>query len=109
MADFDYEGTIEDMGKAALPFLKGGAARARNYGKAEAEKLARTAVMLAEGIAKGQIDEQEARLVLEVQKNASRSILLTIKGLGIVSVENAVNGAMSVLRKSIQKATGIAL
>jgi hypothetical protein len=65
--------------------------------------------MLAEGVAKGQIDEEEARLVLEVQKNASRSILLTIKGLGIVSVENAINGAMGVLRKSIEKATGIAI
>ena len=47
--------------------------------------------------------------MLEVQKNASRSILLTIKGLGIVSVENAINGAMGVLRKSIEKATGITI
>lgn len=109
MAKFDFEGTVKEMGKVALPFLKGGAGKAKDYGKAEAEKMARTALMLAEGVAKGQVDEEEARLVLEVQKNASRSILLTIKGLGIVSVENAVNGAMGVLRKSIEKATGIAL
>jgi transposase len=109
MADFDFDATIKEMGKAALPFLEAGAGKAKEYGKAEAEKMAQTALMLAKGVATGQIDEEEARLVLEVQKNASRSILLTIKGLGIVAVENAVNGAMDVLRSAIEKATGVAL
>jgi hypothetical protein len=34
---------------------------------------------------------------------------LTIKGLGIVAVENAINGAMDVLRKAVETATGVAL
>jgi hypothetical protein len=107
--DIDIESLIKDMGKAALPFLKAGADQARTYGKAEAEKIAKTATMLAAGIAKGTIDELEAQLVLDVQKNASRSILLTIKGLGILAVENAINAAMQVLREGIKAATGVAL
>ncbi|HEX5050779.1 MAG TPA: hypothetical protein VFZ65_03305 [Planctomycetota bacterium] len=109
MADVDLEALVKDMGKAALPFLKAGAARAREYGKAEADKMARTAVLLAKGVAAGTIDEDEANLVLDVQRNASRSILLTIKGLGIVSVEKAINAAMEVLRKGIEAATGVVL
>jgi hypothetical protein len=109
MASIDLEALVKDMGKAALPFLKAGAAQARDYGKAEAEKMARTAVMLAAGIKKGTIDATEAKLVLDVQKNASRAILLTIQGLGIVAVENAVNAAMNVLRQGIATAVGVSL
>jgi hypothetical protein len=107
--DIDLDALVKEMGKAALPHLKGGAAKAKEFGKAEADKIARTAVMLAEGVAKGTIDKDEAQLILDVQKNASRSVLLAIKGLGIVAVENAVNAAMDVLLKAVKKATGIAL
>ncbi len=109
MANLDLEALVKEMGKAALPHLKGGAAKAKDFGKAEADKMARTAVMLAEGVAKGTIDKDEAQLVLDVQKNASRSVLLTIKGLGIVSVEKAINAAMGVLLKAIKQAVGVVL
>lgn len=109
MAELDVETLVKEMGKAALPHLKGGAAKAKDFGRVEAEKMARTAQMLALGVAAGKIDEDEAKLILDVQKNASRSVLLTIKGLGIVAVENAVNAAMDVLKKAIKKATGVIL
>ena len=109
MAAFDFEALVKDMGKAAIPHLKGGAAKAKVFGKVEADKMARTAMMLATGVAAGKIDQEEARLVLEVQKNASRSVLLTIKGLGIVAVENAINAAVGVLMKAVQTATGVLL
>jgi hypothetical protein len=109
MSKIDLEQIVADMGKAALPFLKAGAKKAKDYGKAEADKIAQTAVLLATGIKKGTIDLDEARLVLDVQKNASRSILLTITGLGIVAVENAINAALTVLKQGIETATGIVL
>ena len=109
MAELDLEALVKEMGNVAIPHLKGGAAKAREFGKVEADKMARTALMLATGVAAGKIDQDEAKLVLEVQKNASRSVLLTIKGLGIVAVENAINAAVRVLLKAVQKATGILL
>ncbi len=109
MADLDLDALVEKMGKAALPHLKGGAAKAKEFGRAEADKMARTALMLAEGVAKGTIDKEEAQLILDVQRNASRSVLLTIKGLGIIAVENAVNAAMEVLLGAIKKTLGVAL
>jgi hypothetical protein len=109
MPDLDLDSIVKDMGNAALPHLKGGAAKAKQFGKTEALKIAQTAQMLAQGVTTGRIDANEAKLILEVQKNASRSILLTIKGLGIVAVENAVNAAMDVVRKAIKTATGVVL
>jgi hypothetical protein len=109
MPDLDLDSIVKDMGNAALPHLKGGAAKAKQFGKTEALKIAQTAQMLAQGVATGRIDADEAKLILEVQKNASRSILLTIKGLGIVAVENAVNAAMDVVRKAIKTATSVVL
>jgi hypothetical protein len=109
MPKLDLDTLVADMGKAALPHLKAGAERARAYGKVEADKIARTAALLANGIKRGTIDAEEAQLVLDVQKNASRSILLTIQGLGIVAVENAINAAMAILRDGVKAATGIAL
>lgn len=109
MANIDIEALVKEMGKAALPYLKAGAAKAREFGLHEADKLVRTAVMLAEGVAKGTIDEAEAKLVLDVQRTASRSVLLTIQGLGIVAVENALNAALAVLRQGIQIAIGVTL
>lgn len=109
MTEIDLEAVIKSMGEVAIPHLKGGAAKAKQFGKHEADKIARTAMMLAEGVANGKIDADEARLILEVQKNASRSILLTIKGLGIVAVEKAVNASMDVLRKAVHTATGVLL
>jgi hypothetical protein len=109
MAELDVEALVKQMGNAALPHLKGGAAKAKEFGKVEAEKIARTAQMLAQGVVAGRIDKDEAKLILDVQKNASRSVLLTIKGLGIVSVEKAVNASMDVLRQAVKKATGVLL
>jgi hypothetical protein len=109
MAELDLDALVKAMGKAALPHLKGGAAKAKEFGRVEAEKMARTAQMLAQGVLAGKIDADEAKLILDVQKNASRSVLLTIKGLGIVAVENAVNAAMDVLTKAIKRATGVLL
>lgn len=109
MADIDFEALVKDMGKAALPHLKGGASKAKKFGKAEADKLARTAVMLAKGVAKGEIDKGEAQLILDVQKNAARSVLLTIEGLGILAVERSINAAMDVLKATIQKVIKVAL
>ena len=109
MPDVDFDVLIRDMGEAAVPHLEEGAEKAKAFGRHEADKMARTAMMLAEGVTSGQVDADEAKLILEVQKNASRSVLLTVQGLGIVAVEQAVNAAMTVLMTAVQRATGVLL
>ena len=44
-----------------------------------------------------------------MQKNASRSVLLTVEGLGILAVEEAINAALDVIKGAANKAIGFAL
>ena len=57
----------------------------------------------------GQIDEEEAELQFNIQKNASRTVLLTIEGLGILAVEQAINAALDVVSDTVNTALGFNL
>jgi hypothetical protein len=54
----------------------------------------------------GKITEQEAAYLMDLQRNASRTVLLTIEGLGILAVEEAINAALAVVRDTINAALG---
>jgi len=55
------------------------------------------------------IDVEEAKLQLDIQKQAARSILLTIDGLGALAVEAAINTALSVAKDAVNSALGFVL
>jgi predicted HTH domain antitoxin len=81
----------------------------KEYGKAEANKLAQTLVMIEALSAAGKINEEQAGLHLEIQKNAVRTVFLTLEGLGMLAVEAAINAALAVVRDAVNKAMGFAL
>ncbi len=55
----------------------------------------------------GQITEEQARLHLDIQKNASRTVLLTVEGLGLLAAEQAINAR--VVRDSVNTALDFVL
>ena len=81
----------------------------KEYGTAESKKLAQALVMIEALKAAGKINEEQAALHLEIQKNASRAVLLTIEGLGILAVEAALSAALTVVKDAVNTATGFAL
>ncbi|MBS9965072.1 MULTISPECIES: hypothetical protein [Vibrio] len=81
----------------------------KDYAEAESRKLAENFIMIEKLKLKGQITEEQARLHHEIQRNASRSVLLTIEGLGLVAVEQAVNAAMGTLKETVNEALDFAL
>jgi len=81
----------------------------KEYGAAESKKLAQALVMIESLKAAGRINEEQAALHLEIQKNASRTVLLTIEGLGILAVEAALNAALNVVKDAVNSAIGFAL
>lgn len=81
----------------------------REYGEAESKKLAQTLIMIEALMASGKINEEQASLHLEIQKNATRTVLLTLEGLGILAVEAAINAALGVVRGAVNTAIGFAL
>ncbi len=60
-------------------------------------------------ILSGEITEDQTKLHHDIQKNATRSVLLTNEGLGLIAVEQAINAAMDVLKETVNGAFDFAL
>ena len=89
---------------AALPILKKGAEDAESFAKAEFTKVAQTIVSIGEQLAAGQINKQQAALLLDMQTSASRNVLLCLQGLALLTVEEAINAALSVVKTAVNTA-----
>lgn len=81
----------------------------KEYAESEAKKLAQSLVMIEALKVANKIDADEAALHLSIQKNASRMVLLTIKGLGVLAVEQALNAALDVVKDTVNTALGFTL
>jgi len=81
----------------------------KDYAEAETKKLAENFVMIEKLKSAGEINEEQAKLHHDIQRNASRSVLLTIEGLGLIAVEQAINAAMDVLKETVNGALDFAL
>jgi len=105
--------SASQLGKDILIAIKGSLTEKwpeiKEYGEAEAKKLAQALVMIEALKVSGRINEAQATLHLEIQKNASRTVLLTIEGLGILTVEAAINAALNVVKDAVNTALGFSL
>ena len=81
----------------------------KDYAEAEAKKIAASLVMIEKLILTGQISEEQAKLHFQIQQNATRMVLLTIEGLGIIAVEQAINAALGVLKETVNTALNFTL
>lgn len=81
----------------------------KEYAETEAKKLAENLAMIERMKLSGEINEEQARLHHDIQKNATRAVLLAIEGLGLLAVEQAINAAMDVLRETVNGALGFGL
>lgn len=79
---------------------------AREYADMEFRKLLIQAAHIKKLRAQKKITEGEAKLLMDLQRNAMRSVFLTLEGLGIVTVEAAIQAALSVVRDAVNKAIG---
>lgn len=99
----------KDMLGAFMTVLKGKAPEIKQYAETESKKLAQTFLMIEKLHLSGTITDEEAKLHLDIQKNATRSVLLSLQGLGLLAVEQAINAALNVVKVAVNKAIGIAL
>jgi hypothetical protein len=81
----------------------------KDYAEAEAKKLAESLIMIEKLVISGQITEEQAKLHFQIQRNATRMVLLTIEGLGIIAVEQAINAALDVLKDTVNTALDFSL
>jgi len=103
----------DELGKEMLAAAK--KSLAKDWGKGEAyatPELKRLATCLVDIHAlksQGTVDEQQAKALLRIHRIATESVLLTIEGLGIIAVENAINAAFAAVKETVNKAIGFVL
>jgi hypothetical protein len=94
---------------AALPILKNKAPEIAVFAEGEFKKIALTIATIETELARGEINEHQAKLPLDIQKSATRSVLLASEGLSLLVVEASINAALDVVRAAVNGALEVAL
>ena len=76
------------------------------YAETEAKKLAQTLVMIEKLKVSGRNTKKQAEILLDMQKQTSRVVLLTIEGLSLLAAEAAVNAAIKSIRDAVNDTIG---
>lgn len=98
---FDLGAVSSDAAQAILGVLSEGGRDLSAFARAEATKIATSLAEIAQLRASGAIDDEEASLHLDIQKQASRASLMAIKGISIITAEQAVNAAIGVVTRAL--------
>jgi len=109
MTTIDVDGLAGQMLAAALPMLSKSAMDARAFAEVEFTKIALTIRSIGEQVASGQLTEQQATLLLDMQTHASKNVLLTLEGLALLGAEAAMNAALGAVKTAVNTAVGFAL
>ena len=97
---------VTDMARYAEGVLTEKWPEIEDYAEMECKSFAENIAMIERMKLSGKITEEKARLHLEIQKNSARMVLLTVEGLGILAVEQAINAALGVIRDTVNSALG---
>ena len=105
----DAQALTKQMFDAAFGVLKGKVPTMGGYVQGECAKIAQTVTTIEAELQSGQISQAQAAILLDMQKSATRSVLLSAEGLGALAVEQAINAALNVVRPIVNAALGFAL
>lgn len=78
----------------------------RDYVETEMKKLAQCFAAIVNMQTDGTLDKEQARRYFAIQKNATLTVLLSIQGLTLIAIEQALDAALSVVKDTVDKALG---
>jgi hypothetical protein len=105
----DLSGLFTSMMTAAQGSLKTGWAAVQPFAKTQFTAIAQQIVDIEAQLAAGQLTQDDASSLLNMQENASRSALMTVEGIGLATAQNAINAALGAVASTVNKALGFAL
>jgi hypothetical protein len=105
----DFQQIAGEVTAKIVSVLTGYGKDAGSYARTEGEKIALSIKHIGEMFVAGEIGEEEARLMLDIQTRASRAVLLAVEGIGIIAAEQAINGAMSIIKDAVNTGLGFKL
>jgi tryptophanyl-tRNA synthetase len=109
MPALDAELLTRDVTQAMLTALGLHAREASLYVQSEAVKLAETALLIEAGVREGDINEAQATILVSMQEGASRAVLTSIKTIGAIAAQDAINAGLRVLLVALKTTVGIAI
>jgi len=109
MAAINFKQILDESIVFARTELGGTFKKLKPFAEHEFTQFAENAAFLAKLKLDGIIEGDELKSRLELQKLALNNVLLTIKGIGLVSAQNLVNGILAIVSKAILGALKISL
>ena len=100
---------LQDMGSAAAHAAGQQWPGIRDAAKDELQKLVTIGVQIEVKRKTGVITEDEAKDLVDMQKNASIAVLAGLEGMGLLAAEAVINAALGVLSAAVNAATGFAI
>ncbi len=109
MPDLSVKKLVTDMLGAAKASFGKDWPKARDFAKPEFQRLATSLIDIGRLVLQDKVNEQQARALLAIHRNTTQIVLLTIQGLGVIAVENAINAALDAVRTTVNQAVKFAL
>ncbi len=109
MSDLDTAVLLNQMLGAAKSVLKDKWPQVKSYAEMESKKMLETVAEIQRMRLTGEIDEEQARLLMDMQKHAARAVLLATEIMGLAAAEQAINAALGAVRDTVNKAVGFIL
>ena len=97
------------MEQAAAGSLVAGGQAAADYASHEFQQFAEDVDHIQDMLQAGTITQQDAQYYVNLQKSSMQAVLLTVQGLGMIAVQNAINAALAVLTTALGAALKVAL
>ena len=105
----DTSGLLSGMIDAARGALTDDWPEVRDYAESELRKFTEALTLIERMTAHGSMSPERARLHIDFQKSSMRAVLLTVQGLGVLAVENAINAAIDAVKDTVNTALGFRL
>jgi hypothetical protein len=105
----DAQELISPIAAAVKPVLTKWGGDAKDYVDGESVKMATTLANIAKLRASGQIDNDQAAALLDMQKHAMQTVFLTVEGIGLIAAQQAVEAGLQAVKDIVNKGIGFAL
>ena len=109
MAQLDFQALFQQMLGAAKTSFSNQWPGIRELATTSLKKLAVNLVEIEKLKLNGSITDEQARLLLDMEKNTFRIVLLSVEGMGLLAVEEALNAALNAVKGAVNTALGIVL
>ena len=81
----------------------------QNYAESEFKKIGQNILDIEKNTLQGNYSENQVRILFDIQRNATKTVLLTLEGMTLIMTEQAINAALGAIRDVVNKAIGFTL